>query len=118
MSEEKKITKKRWVAGLSEDAGGKPSSKRFISIWGFILMTVAFFGEFLNFSMIRIDFLYIIGIITGAGVLGITMEGIFALYQMYSQGGQGWWGNIGSSITNVFTKKKDSFDDDLPRGTA
>ena len=113
-SQNSKVTTKKWVSGLSEDAGGKPSSKRFISIWGFILMTVAFFGEFFGFSIIRIDFIYVIGIITGAGVLGITMEGIFALYQMWGQGGN-WWGGL-ANITNVFTKKKDNFDD-LPRGT-
>lgn len=68
------------------------------------------------YKIIRIEFLYIVGAITGATILGITTESVIALYQMYTQGGGGWWSGIGNSITQVF-KKKPTFDDELPRGT-
>jgi len=96
---------KKWIHGTCEDAGGKPSSKRLISIWGFILLTVAFGVELFYNQLIRIEFLYIVGGITGATILGITMEGIFALLKITQMGNMGWWGGVGNSITNVFKKK-------------
>lgn len=104
---------KKWIKGIAEDGGGKPSNKRLISIWGFILLTIAFGVELWEHKIIRIEFLYIVGGITGATILGITMEGIFALLKITQMGGGGWWGGMGH-ITNIFRKKPK--EPEMPRG--
>jgi len=102
-----KMTTRKWMAGTVEDGGGKPSNKRLISVWGFSLLTLAFLKEWWFNDVIRIEVWYIIGGVTGAVIMGITMEGIFALLKISQMGGN-WWGGF-ANITNIF-KKKDDFE--------
>ena len=101
-----RLSKRKWVAGAVEDGGGKPSNKRLISIWGFVLITMAFLKEWWFNDVVRIEVWYIIGGVTGAVIMGITMEGIFALLK-FSQMGN-WWGGFGNTVQNFF-KKGDDF---------